>query len=88
MVDRMYDNEGNLQTTQTGILRAFATFMKAKYAIKITCDSAIQDILQTIKSAYPQRYMRTLNNLFAMEEIRAAVKQGKQKKAPGIDGML
>jgi hypothetical protein len=53
MVDRICDNEENLQTTQTGILRTFATFMKAKYAIK-TDDDAIQDLLQTIKHAYPR----------------------------------
>jgi hypothetical protein len=43
-VEWIYDNEGNLQTTQTGTFHAFANFMKAKYAIKITEDNAIQDI--------------------------------------------
>jgi hypothetical protein len=59
MVGRIYDNGGNLQTTQTGVFRTFTNFMKAKYAIKITDDNAIQDILQMIRTRIPLRHMRT-----------------------------
>jgi hypothetical protein len=58
MVDRIYDNEGNLQTTRTGILRTFATFIKAKYAIQTTDENAVQDITDD-KKRIPQRHMGT-----------------------------
>jgi hypothetical protein len=87
MVDRIYDNEENLQTTQTVILRTFATFMKAKYAIKITEDNAIQDILQTRKTRIPPEAHQDLEQPITMDELRTAVQQGKQKNAAGIDGI-
>jgi hypothetical protein len=53
MIDRVYDSEGHLQTSQLTILRVFTEFMKNKYdTIKVDADS-IRRILRHSYSKMP-----------------------------------
>jgi hypothetical protein len=86
-MEQINDDEGNPQTTQMGMLRVFETFMKEKYATKMTDVSAIHEIVQTIKARIAPEAHAELEQPITMEELKTAVKQGKQKKASGIDGI-
>jgi hypothetical protein len=62
-----------------GILRVFATFMKEKYATKMTDVNAIHEIAQTITARIPSEAHAELENPITVEELKTSVKQGKQK---------
>jgi hypothetical protein len=61
--------------------------MKEKYATKLTDVNAIHEIVQTIKVRTPPEAHAELEQPITMEELKRTVKQGKQNKAPGIDGI-
>ena len=80
MVNSVYDNYGNIQTTPMNILRTFTMFMKNKYdTIQVDSDS-VNSILQKSKKHIPQEANDTLDGAITMDELHIAVKQGKNAK--------
>ena len=86
-IDRVYNSEGNLQTSPPTILRTFTEFMKKKYSIITVDDDSLNRILQHTRKTVPPLATEALDMPITMEELRIAVKQGKKLKAPGYDGI-
>jgi len=87
MVNSVYGNDGNIQTTPMNILRTFTNFMKKKYdTLHVDSDSAHR-MLQRSKKHIPQEANDALDAPITMDELLIAVKQGKKHKAPGCDGI-
>ena len=86
MVNSVYDNDGNIQTTPMNILRTFIMFMRKKYdTIQVDCDS-VNRMLQRSKQHIPQEANDALDAAITMDELLIAVKQGKNKKHPATIG--
>jgi len=72
MVNSVYDNDGNIQTTM---------FMKKKYdTIQVDSDS-VNRMLQRSKEHIPQEANDALDAAITMDGLHIAVKQGKKHKA-------
>ena len=69
------------------ILRTFTMFMKKKYdTIQVDSDSVKRMLLRSKKHIL-QEAKDTLDDPITMDELHIAVKQGKNHKAPGCDGI-
>jgi len=77
MVNNVYDNDVNIQTTLMNILRTFTMFIKKKYdTIQVDSDSVYR-MLQRSKKHIPQEANDALDAPITMDELHTAVKQGK-----------
>jgi hypothetical protein len=73
MVNSVYDNDGNIQTTPMNILRTFTIFMKRKYdTIQVDSDSVYR-MLQTSKKLVPQEANDAIDVPITMDELHIAV---------------
>jgi len=87
MDNRVYVNDGNIQTTPMNLLRTFIMFMKKKYdTIQVDSDS-VNRMLQRSKKHIPQEVNDALDAAITMDELHIALKQGKNTKHPGCDGI-
>ena len=86
MINSVYDNDGNLQTTPINILRTFTMFMKKKYDTLLVDSDSVYRMLQRSKKHVPQEANDTLDAPITMDELHIAVKQRKNKAA-GCDGI-
>ena len=79
MINSVYDNDGNIQTTPMNILRTFTIFMRKKYeTIQVVFDSVYRK-LQRSKKHTPQVSNDALSAAIRMDELHIAVKQGKNQ---------
>jgi hypothetical protein len=84
MVNSVYDNDGDIQTTPMNILRTFTIFMKKKYdTIQVDSDSVYR-MLQILNKHIPQEANDALDAPITMDELHIAVKQGKNTKHPVV----
>jgi len=80
MVNSVYDNDGNIQTTPMNSLRTFAMFMKKKYdTMQVDYDSVYR-MLQISKKHISQEANDALDAPITMDELHIAVKRGKNTK--------
>jgi uncharacterized protein (DUF2267 family) len=56
--------------------------------MKQTDPEAMQVILRTIHTSIPTEADADLERQINMDELQDAVKEGKPRKAPGIDGIM
>jgi hypothetical protein len=68
-------------------MRVFTAYMDSKYSMKQTDPGAIQAILRTIHTSVPKEAHADLERQITMDELQDAVKQGKPRKPPRIDGI-
>jgi exonuclease III len=87
MVKEIRDVEGTLQTSPTAIVRTFKDFFETKYNTIITDNDSIQRIARGIGKKVPPEANTAFESPISMEELHAAIKQGKKGKAPGYDGI-
>jgi hypothetical protein len=86
MVKAIRDVVGNLRTSPPAIMRTFKDFMTKKYNT-IIIDDSILCIARDIEEKVPPEATPAFETPISMEELQAAVKQGKKRKAPGYDGI-
>jgi hypothetical protein len=87
MIDSVYDSEAHLQTSPLAMLRVYTELMKNKYdKITVNADS-IHRILRHSSSKMPLIANEALDSLNTMEELHIAVKEVKNLKALGYDGI-
>ena len=80
MDNRVYVNDGNIQTTPMNLLRTFIMFMKKKYDTIQVDSGSVNRMLQRWKKHIPQEANDALDAAITMDELHIAVKQGKNTK--------
>jgi endonuclease/exonuclease/phosphatase family metal-dependent hydrolase len=81
------DENGNKHDTNATITRTFANHLRKKYG-KIDVDiHEIAKMKQNIPTQIPKEANTALEERITMEELETAIRSGKNKKAPGIDGI-
>jgi hypothetical protein len=87
MVMGITDDNGNRHTTPHDILRTLTTYARTKYD-KIPIDEErMHHLLGHLTSKIPTEANDILCVPFTMDELKNAVRQGKQNKAPGHNGI-
>ena len=85
-INRVYDKDGNIQTTPINILCTFTIFMKKKYdTIQVDSDSVYR-MLQRSNKHKPQEANNALFAPITMDQLHKAVKQGKNTEYPTVMG--
>ena len=84
MVNSVYDNDGNIQTTPMNILCTFTMFMKKKYDTLHVDSDSVNRMLQRSKKHTPQEANGALDAAITMDELHIAVKQEKNTKHPTV----
>jgi len=74
MVDRVYDSEGNLQTSPLTILRAFTGFTKNKYDMITVDKDSFDRMLRRTGITVPHIANVALDRPVTMEELHIAVR--------------
>ena len=87
LIEHTHDESGARQTGQGAVLRCFNTHMDAKYAVKLTDAEALQALLRVIVTFLPPEACSDLERDITIDELQNAVKLGKPRKAPGMDGI-
>jgi hypothetical protein len=81
MVNSIYDDDGNIQTTPMNILGTFTMVMKKKYdTIQVDSDSVNRMLLRS-KQLIPQEANEALDAPITMDELHIAVKQEKKTQS-------
>jgi len=82
MVNSIYDDDVNIQTTPMNILHTFTMFMKKKYdTIHVDSDSVYRMLHRTNKPIH-QEPNDALDAPITMDELHITVKHGKNTKHP------
>jgi hypothetical protein len=87
LIEHIQDDLGTCLTDPGEVMRCFTAHMDAKYARKHIDTEALQAILRVIHTVLPTEACSDLERDINIEELQNAVKQGKPRKAPGIDGL-
>jgi hypothetical protein len=81
MVNSVYDNDGNIQTTPKNILRTFAMFTKKKYdTIQVDSDS-VNRMLQRSKKHIPQEANDALDATITTDDLHISSEAGKKTES-------
>ena len=87
MVAWTLDTDDAIQTSATGIMRTFVKYISNKFDTLPVDENQIRDLLAHMKPRIPQEANIDLEAPITMEEMEIAVRQGKNVKAPGNDGI-
>jgi hypothetical protein len=86
-IQRITDRYGNMHENTTNILRTFTEHLKEKYEdIKVKTDE-VEKLGQSIPKQLSHEANKALENLISMEELQTAIQSGKNREAPGRDGI-
>jgi hypothetical protein len=88
MVMGITDDNGNRHTMPHDILRTLTTYAKTKYDTIPIDEGKMRQLLGHLTSKIPTQANDILCAPFTMDELKNAVRQGKQNKAPGHYGIL
>lgn len=86
MVKEIRDKEGHLQTSPPAKVRTFQDFILTKHNT-IPIDNDISGLVRDAGNRVPPEANAAIEMPIAIEELHAAVKQGKKLKAPVYDGI-
>ena len=81
------DGNGQLQTDQDDIMRIFTNFLVTKYEHLHIDVSSLRKITSCGMPKIPASVNTEVDKTITMEELLVAVKEGKQHKSPGHDGI-
>ena len=87
MVIWILDADETVQKSATGILPTFATYMRNKYDTLAVNDNQIRDPLAHMKTRLPPETNADLEAPITMDKMEMVVRQGKNAKTPGHDGI-
>jgi hypothetical protein len=85
--DTLQLEEDEVSMIQIGILKTFAKYMRNKFDTHAVNENEIRDILVHMKTRLSPEENVELEAPITMEEMEMAVRQGKNAKAPGHDGI-
>jgi hypothetical protein len=86
-VTQTYDQEGTLQMSSADILRTFSVHMRRKYDHIPIADESIRRMVDCGLKKISSAANTTLEEPVTVDELLHAIKKGKTRKAPGLDGI-
>jgi exonuclease III len=86
-VTRITDNNGNTHVSIMDIIRTFTEYMKEKYGNIHANTDMIKRMSLCIPTKLSTDAAAALEEPITMEELQTAVRAGKNRKAPGCDGI-
>jgi hypothetical protein len=81
------DAHGNRHTTNKPILRTFTQFLQTNYEDIGVDIREVVTMGRAVKNRITQEANDALLETLTMDELEAVVKSGKNRKAPGCDGI-
>jgi hypothetical protein len=86
-ITNITDEHRNKYDTNATIIRTFTNHLRKKYE-KIDVDICeVAKMRQNIPTQIPKEVNTALEERITMEELEMAIRSGKNKKTPGIDGI-
>jgi hypothetical protein len=86
-ITNITDEHGNNYDTNATIIRTFTNHLRKRYG-KIDVDICeVAKMRQNIPTQIPKEAITALEERITMEELEMAIRSGKNKEAPGIDGI-
>jgi hypothetical protein len=82
------DEYNEQQTTNTTIMNTFLQFLQKKYNPIVIDRHEVDKMSKSILNKVTQETNDTLEAVITIEEVEEAVRKGKNRKAPGSDGIV